>query len=85
MKNKELTHRLNRAFGQIESIKRSLLVDGNDDCIKTLQQLKAIINALKKFGEAYMSEHLEDCIKEGVSSEEMKKNMKKVISGTFFL
>ena len=85
MKNKELTHRLNRAIGQIESIKRSLLVDGNDDCIKTLQQLKASINALKKFGEAYMSEHLEDCIKEGVSSEEMKKNMKKVISGTFFL
>ena len=85
MKNKELTHRLNRAVGQIESIKRSLLVDGNDDCIKTLQQLKASINALKKFGEAYMAEHLENCMEKGMSSEEMKNNMKKVITGTFFL
>ena len=85
MKNKELTHRLNRAIGQIESIKKSLVVDGNIDCIRTLQQLKASINALKKFGEVYMSEHLEDCINKGVSTEEIKKNMKKVISGSFFL
>jgi DNA-binding FrmR family transcriptional regulator len=83
MSNKQLVHRLNRASGQINGIKRSL--DNNDvDCVTTLQQLKASINALKKFGEAFMKDHLETCIKQGMSAEEAKAKMLSAISGVFF-
>ena len=83
MKNIELINRLSRAGGQIDSIKKKIQLEKDDDCIKTLQQLKASINALKKFGEAYLLEHLEECMNKGMSPAEMKKNMKTVISGSF--
>ncbi|RAP38990.1 metal-sensitive transcriptional repressor [Candidatus Marinamargulisbacteria bacterium SCGC AAA071-K20] len=57
----------------------------DENCLKVLQQLKASINALKKFGEAYMSEHLETCIQNGKSPEDMKDNFKSVISAAFSL
>lgn len=85
MADKNLTSRLNRAIGQIEAIKKQMDNPNEQDCLKVLQQLKASINALKKFGEAYMSEHLETCIKEGKSSNDMKDNLKSVISGAFSL
>lgn len=86
MENKDLISRLNRAQGQIGSIKTLLETPGSEqDCLKVLQQLKASINALKKFGEAYMEDHLEECIKDGKTAEELKENLKTVISGTFYL
>ena len=52
LKNKHLIFRLNRAIGQIEAIKRDLSNDQEEqDCVKTFNQLKASINALKKFGQ----------------------------------
>jgi CsoR family transcriptional regulator, copper-sensing transcriptional repressor len=85
MKNEKLVFRLNRVKGQIEAIKKQIENNEDDDCLKTLQQLKASINALKKFGEAYMSDHLDTCIQKGVSSKDMKENLKSVISGAFSL
>jgi CsoR family transcriptional regulator, copper-sensing transcriptional repressor len=84
MTSDKLVFRLNRAVGQVESIKKKI-ENNDDDCMQVLQQLKASINALKKFGEAYMSEHLEACLQKGMSTEEMKTNMKSVISGAFSL
>ena len=54
MQNEKLIHRLNRITGQIEGIKRKLESEEDADCVQTLQQLKASINGLKKFGEAYI-------------------------------
>ncbi|MFT5170321.1 MAG: DNA-binding FrmR family transcriptional regulator [Candidatus Marinamargulisbacteria bacterium] len=85
MENEKLVFRLNRAIGQIEAIKKQVASPDEGDCLKVLQQLKASINALKKFGEAYMSDHLEVCIRNGASSEEMKEDLKAVISGAFSL
>jgi len=85
MTNKKLIFRLNRVTGQISAIKKQLENEHDDDCIKVLHQLKASINALKKFGEAYMSDHLETCMQKGHSSDDMKKNLKSVISGAFSL
>jgi CsoR family transcriptional regulator, copper-sensing transcriptional repressor len=85
MTNEKLVFRLNRAVGQIESIKKQIENNNDNDCLKILQQLKASINALKKFGEAYMSDHLETCMRNGKSSDEMKENLKSVISGAFSL
>ncbi|MDA1353823.1 MAG: metal-sensitive transcriptional regulator [bacterium] len=85
MPQKQLISRLNRANGQINAIKQLLENQNDQDCLKVLQQLKASINALKKFGEAYMEEHLDACLKEGKSQEELKENLRNVISGTFYL
>ena len=84
--NKELIHRLNRAIGQIEAIKRDLLENPQDqDCVKTFNQLKASINALKKFGQTYMSEHLDECLEQGINKDEISKNLKPILNGIFNL
>jgi len=85
MTNQPLINRLNRATGQIDSIKKQLQSDTETDCMQVLQQLKASINALKKFGEAYMSDHVESCITKGMTTDDMKENLKTVISGAFSL
>ena len=84
--NKELIHRLNRAIGQIEAIKRDLSENSQDqDCVKTFNQLKASINALKKFGQTYMSEHLDECLEQGINKDEISKNLKPILNGIFNL
>ena len=84
--NKELIHRLNRAIGQIEAIKRDLSKNPEEqDCVKTFNQLKASINALKKFGQVYMAEHLDECLDQGVDKEEISKNLKPILNGIFNL
>ena len=55
------------------------------DCVKTFNQLKASINALKKFGQIYMSEHLDECLEQGVDKEEISKNLKPILNGIFKL
>ena len=84
--NKELINRLNRAIGQIEAIKRDLKKNPDDrDCIKTFNQLKASINALKKFGQTYMADHLDDCLEQGINKDEISKNLKPILNGVFNL
>jgi DNA-binding FrmR family transcriptional regulator len=78
-----LIHRLNRAQGQIEAIKRKLQSDQELDCVKTIQQVKAANNALKRFAEAYVQEHLDQCLRKGVSKREMEKGLQEVIASAF--
>ena len=86
LKNKHLIFRLNRAIGQIEAIKRDLSNSQEEqDCVKTFNQLKASINALKKFGQVYMSEHLEECLDQGIDKEEISRNLKPILNGIFNL
>ena len=86
LKNKQLVFRLNRAIGQIEAIKRDLSNNSeNQDCVKTFNQLKASINALKKFGQIYMSEHLDECLEQGVDKKEISDNLKPILNGIFNL
>lgn len=85
MKQDKLINRLNRVSGQIEGLKRQVEAGTDEDCLKMLQQLKASINALKKFGEAYVAEYLENCMQKGKSENEIKENLNAVISGAFFL
>ncbi len=85
MENTELIHRLNRIQGQIAALKTMLMTQENKECLKTMQLLKAANNALKKFGEAYVSQYLEECLNKKVSKNEMEKNMKEIINATFSL
>lgn len=85
MKNDKLLHRLNRISGQIEALKKRLHHD-QDDCVVTLQQLKACVNGLKKFGEAYIQSHMKDCLaQKDLDQAAMQKQLEKVISSAFFL
>ena len=85
-KSQNLVFRLNRVIGQIESLKKELNKDPLDqDCVKTFNQLKASINGLKSFGEAYMSEHLEECLEQEVEIKEIMEKLKPVMNSIFKL
>lgn len=62
--DKKLTNRLSRIQGQIESLKNSIAnqEQSSKDCLQNLQLLKASINALKKFGAAYMTQEAQKCL-----------------------
>jgi len=84
MESTDLVHRLNRIKGQIEAISRTL--DSEDqDCLKTMQLLKAANNALKKFGEAYVARHLDECIRSKSSIQDIEKDLRNVINASFTL
>ncbi len=85
MENIELIHRLNRIQGQIDAVKKSLQNNDKKDCVKTLRLIKAANNALKKFGEAYVNIHLEECMNSEISKKEMEKDLKDVINSAFSL
>jgi len=85
-KSQNLVFRLNRVIGQLESLKKELNKDPLDqDCVKTFNQLKASINGLKSFGEAYMSEHLEECLEQEVEIKEIMEKLKPVMNSIFKL
>ena len=82
----KLNHRLSRIIGQLEGIKSRHTHDTEKECLKTIQQLKASINGLKKFGEAYVQAHMKDCLNDSNKSKaEMEKGLAEVISGAFSL
>jgi DNA-binding FrmR family transcriptional regulator len=84
--SQNLIFRLNRVNRQLESLKKKLNKDPLDqDCVHTFNQLKASINGLKSFGEVYMSEHLEECLKQKVEIKEIMEKLKPVMNSVFKL
>ena len=84
--SQNLIFRLNRVNGQLESLKKELNKYPLDqDCVQTFNQLKASINGLKSFGEVYMSEHLEECLKQKVEIKEKMEKLKPVMNSVFKL
>lgn len=81
----KLIHRLNRAQGQIEALKKMVNSDKEQDCVETLRLIKAVNNALKKFGEVYVSEHLHECIRQDVPKDQLEEGLQEVISSAFSL
>lgn len=82
---RDLIHRLNRAQGQIEAIKRLITEEGAQDCLKTIQLVKAANNALKKFAEAFVREHLDRCVRNDMPLGQIERNLKDVVSSAFNL
>ncbi|MCB1192321.1 MAG: metal-sensitive transcriptional regulator [Leptospiraceae bacterium] len=78
-----LIHRLNRIQGQIEAIKKMIMDEEKRDCMNTLRLLKAANNAMKKFGEAYVNMHINECITDNTSVKSVEKDIKEVISSVF--
>lgn len=86
MSNKNLINRLNRAQGQIEAVKKSLLAETTPkNCLQTLRLIKASQNALKKFSEAYVSQHLRECLEKNISPKKLQSGLEEVIHAAFTL
>ncbi|MBE7413076.1 MAG: metal-sensitive transcriptional regulator [Leptospiraceae bacterium] len=79
---KALINRLSRIEGQIAAIKRDLMTE-KKDCEKTLHLLKAANHAMKKFGEAYISHHIDVCIRSGSNKKEVENDIRKAITAAF--
>ena len=83
MENKDLVNRLNRVVGQIEARKKNVDVRGNLEFSKTLVQLKASINALKKFGEAYVNDYVAFALAQNKDRTVLESEVKAAIEGAF--
>ena len=81
----DLISRLNRIQGQLESIKRNLESNTEMECIKTMHLIKAANNGLKKFGEAYVSNHMDECMNGKLPKKNIEKELKSVIEAAFTL
>lgn len=84
MKNQQLVHRLSRIQGQIEALKRIAASD-ETDCLKTIELAKAASNAIKKFAQAYVEQHLNACVEEKRAVKEIQTELRKVIQSSFSL
>lgn len=82
---KQLIHRLNRIQGQIEAIRKRLVNQEEMDCVETLRLVKAANNALKKFGEAYVTAHLHECFSKNVTPRELEAGLQEVVTSAFYL
>ncbi|MCX7997707.1 MAG: metal-sensing transcriptional repressor, partial [Leptospiraceae bacterium] len=64
-------------------IKKNLQT-GESNCVQNLRLLKATTNALKKFGQAYVEYHLDNCLlAENVDPKALDKELKSVVDSVF--
>lgn len=85
--NKEkqkLVNRLSRIQGQVGATKKQIQ-EGDQDCVETMRQLKTSIQAMKKFGQAYMENYAETCMEDSKEQKEMEEQIKQVIKSAFSL
>ena len=75
----EVIHRLSRAIGHLESVKR--MVENGQDCADVLIQLAAVRSALTSTGKIILKDHIEHCIVDAVQNgdQEPMEQLKKAI------
>ena len=61
-------HRLSRAIGHLESVKR--MVENGQDCSEVLIQLAAVRSALTNTGKIILQDHIEHCIVDAVENDD---------------
>lgn len=67
----------------IEAKKNELLdEDLQGECLEIIYQVKAARNALKKFGEAYLQMHIEECIHKKTPQKEILRNMQEALKAS---
>lgn len=60
----DVTHRINRAIGQLNGVKA--MIDDNRYCGDVLTQLAAVESAVKAVSRMLLKEHLETCVVEQI-------------------
>ena len=66
---KQVSNRLARAIGHLESVKK--MVEDGRDCSEVLIQLAAVRSALNSTSKVILKDHLEHCIVEAVEQNDM--------------
>ena len=61
---KQVLHRLSRAIGHLEAVRR--MVENGQDCAEVLIQLAAVRSALTSTGKLILQDHLEHCIVDAI-------------------
>ncbi|MBP9760444.1 MAG: metal-sensitive transcriptional regulator [Candidatus Pacebacteria bacterium] len=69
----DITHRLNRASGQIQAVKRMLEEPNHYSCKEVVSQLKAARSALRKVSELYVGSQITKCV--SLPEPERSKNI----------
>ena len=78
--NKELIHRFSKIEGQISAIKKSLSDENKQNCKDIVSQIKASRNALKNAAVIYVSEYMEDCIKDENDKKSRAEKIKEAMN-----
>lgn len=67
---KEVVHRLSRAIGHLEAVKK--MVETECDCSEILVQLAAVKSAINNTGKIILKDHINHCVVEAVESGDDK-------------
>lgn len=84
MDTEKLIHRLSRAQGQVEAIKKILKTEEEHNCLDVLRLHKAAIQALKKSAEAYVQHYAQVCMSKK-DAKEMSVMLQEAIASAFTL
>ncbi len=66
----EIIHRLSRAIGHLEAVRR--MVEEGRDCSEVLIQLAAVKSAINNTGKVILKDHINHCIVDAVETGEQK-------------
>lgn len=67
---KEVVHRLSRAIGHLESVKK--MVEEERDCSEVLIQLAAVKAAINNTGKIILKDHIQHCVVDAVENNNQK-------------
>ena len=67
---RQVTNRLARAIGHLESVKK--MVEEDRDCAEVLIQLAAVRSALTNTGKVILKDHMDHCIVDAVEHNDMR-------------
>lgn len=67
---KEVLHRLSRAIGHLESVKK--MVEEERDCSEVLIQLAAVKAAINNTGKIILKDHIQHCVVDAVENNNQK-------------
>ena len=80
---KEISNRLARAAGHLESVRR--MIKDERDCNEVVNQIAAVISALNSVSRLIIQEHIEECVSAALHSgdrsvlEDLNKSLAKLI------
>lgn len=63
---KKVIHRLSRAIGHMESIKK--MVEEGRDCTEILIQIAAVKSAINQVGKLILQDHIQHCVVDAIES-----------------
>jgi CsoR family transcriptional regulator, copper-sensing transcriptional repressor len=69
-------HRINRAIGQLEAIKR--MIEDNGYCVDIMSQLRAARNAIKTVELGVLETHVGACVTDACCSSDEKLKAKRI-------